>query len=92
MLTEESTKYAAYPIADYAEGRKQQEAFWKGANGQQPNDPAKLAQALIKIASEDKPPLRLVAGADAVNTALQVSKTLNDQVEAYRALSSAMSF
>ena len=92
LLTEESTKYAAHPIDDYAEGRKQQEAFWKGANGQQPNDPAKLAQALIKIVSEEKPPLRFVAGADAVNTALQVSKTLNDQVEAYRDLSSAMSY
>src|SRR6476659_549005 len=40
LLTEESTKYADHPIADYDERRAQQMAFWKGANGQQTGDPA----------------------------------------------------
>ena len=42
--------------------------FWKGANGQQTGDPAKLAKALVTIANEEKPPLRFLAGADAVAT------------------------
>jgi NAD(P)-dependent dehydrogenase (short-subunit alcohol dehydrogenase family) len=92
LLTEESTKYANMAIADYSEGRKQQEAFWKGANGQQPNDPAKLAQALLTIAAEAKPPLRFLVGADAVDTAERVSKTLKKEAEAYKELSSSMAY
>ena len=66
--------------------------FWKGANGQQSGDPAKLAEALIKIASEERPPLGFLAGADAVATAEQVSATLRQQANAYRELSSSMAF
>jgi NAD(P)-dependent dehydrogenase (short-subunit alcohol dehydrogenase family) len=92
LLTEQSTKYAANSIKDYKEKRQQLMQFWKGADGQQSGDPAKLAEALIKIASEEKPPLRFLAGADAVATAEQVSSTLHEQANAYRELSSSMAF
>ena len=92
LLTEQSTKYADNPIADYNERREQLMQFWKGANGQQPGDPAKLAKALITIANEEKPPLRFLAGADAVATAEQVATTLQQQTNAYRELSSSMAF
>ncbi len=35
-------------------------------NGKQGGDPAKLATALVQLASQDEPPLRWVAGADAI--------------------------
>ena len=92
LLTEESTRYTDHTIEDYADGRKQQMEFWKGANGQQSGDPAKLAQALITIANEKKPPLRFLAGADAVSTAEQVASTLTEQAEAYRDLSSSLAY
>lgn len=92
LLTEESTNYAGHEIEDYTEGRKQQMEFWNGANGQQSGDPAKLAAALITIAGEEKPPLRFLAGADAVETAEQVAATLKDQANAYRELSSSLAF
>lgn len=92
LLTEESTQYSDNPINDYNEGRKSQLAFWKGANGQQTGDPAKLAQALIKIAEEQIPPKRFLAGADAVATAEQASNTLRKEADAYRDLSSNMAF
>jgi NAD(P)-dependent dehydrogenase (short-subunit alcohol dehydrogenase family) len=92
LLTEESTQYADNPIADYEEGRKQQLAFWKGANGQQTGDAAKLAQGLLKIADEQTPPKRFLAGADAVATAEQASDILRKQADAYRNLSSNMAF
>ena len=92
LLTEQSTKYADKPIADYTEKREQLMQFWKGANGQQPGDPAKLAQALITISNEEKPPLRFLAGADAVATAEQVAATLYQQAAGYRELSSSMVF
>jgi len=92
LLTEQSTNYADNPITDYNERRKQQMQFWKGANGQQSGDPAKLAKALITIASEEQPPLRFLAGADAVATAEQVATTLQQQTNAYRELSSSLAF
>jgi len=92
LLTEESTNYAKSAIDDYNEGRAEQMAFWKGANGQQNGDPAKLAQALVKIVGEAQPPKRFLAGADAVATAEQVAATLLSQANAYRELSSGMAF
>jgi NAD(P)-dependent dehydrogenase (short-subunit alcohol dehydrogenase family) len=92
LLTEQSTKYADNPIADYNERREQQMQFWKGANGQQTGDPAKLAKALVTIANEQQPPLRFLAGADAVATAEQVTTTLHQQTDAYRDLSSSLAF
>ena len=92
LLTEQSTNYADNPIADYDERREQQMQFWKGANGQQSGDPAKLAKALITIANEEQPPLRFLAGADAVGTAEQVAATLQQQTNAYRDLSGSLAF
>src|SRR5258708_669659 len=80
LLTEQSTNYADNPIADYDERRAQQMQFWKGANGQQTGDPSKLAKALIKIINEEQPPLRFIAGADAIETAEQVAATLQQQL------------
>src|SRR5690349_19003719 len=92
LLTEQSTKYADNPIADYTEKREHLMQFWKSANGLQTGDPAKLAKGLITIANEEKPPLRFLAGADAVATAEQVATILHEQVNAYRELSSSMAF
>jgi NAD(P)-dependent dehydrogenase (short-subunit alcohol dehydrogenase family) len=92
LLTEQSTKYADKNINDYDERREQQMIFWKGANGQQSGDPAKLAKALVTIANEEKPPLRFLAGADAVDTAEQVSATLQQQVNSYRDLSTSLAY
>ena len=93
LLTEQSTKYADNPINDYDERRAQLMQFWKGANGQQPGDPAKLAKALLTIANEEPlPPLRFLAGADAVDTAEQVAAKLQQQANAYCDLSSSLAY
>ena len=92
LLIEESTNYADHPIEDYNERREPLMQFWKGANGQQPGDPAKLAQALMTIAGEEKPPRRFLAGADAIGTAEQVVATLQQQINTYRALSSSLAY
>jgi NAD(P)-dependent dehydrogenase (short-subunit alcohol dehydrogenase family) len=92
LLSEDSTQYADKPIADYNERRAQQMQFWKGANGQQSGDPAKLAQALITVSASKQPPLRFLAGADAIITAEQVLTTLKQQVDAYRDLSSSLAY
>jgi NAD(P)-dependent dehydrogenase (short-subunit alcohol dehydrogenase family) len=90
LLTEKSMQYDDLKVEDYAESRAAQEAFWTGANGTQGGDPAKLAAALITLDKEAKLPLRFLAGADAVATAEQKIKTLQEQVDAYRELSSSL--
>jgi NAD(P)-dependent dehydrogenase (short-subunit alcohol dehydrogenase family) len=92
LLTEDSTNFAERNIDDYNERRAKQMEFWKGYNGQQSGDPAKLAQALITISSQEKPPLRFIAGADAVETAEKVATTLQQQTDAYRELSSSLAY
>lgn len=92
LLTEGSTNFAEWTIEDYDGRRAKQMKFWKGYNGQQSGDPAKLAQALITISSQDKPPRRFIAGADAVETAEKVAATLQQQTDAYRELSSSLAY
>jgi NAD(P)-dependent dehydrogenase (short-subunit alcohol dehydrogenase family) len=92
LLTEESTNFAERTIEDYNDRRAKQMEFWKGYNGQQSGDPAKLAQALITISSQEKPPRRFIAGADAVGTAEQVAAKLRQQTDAYRNLSSSLAY
>src|SRR5437660_851245 len=92
LLTEESTNFAERPIDDYNERRAQQMQFWKGQNGQQSGDPAKLAQALITISNQEKPPRRFIAGADAIGTAEQVVAVLHQQIDAFRDLSTSLAF
>jgi NAD(P)-dependent dehydrogenase (short-subunit alcohol dehydrogenase family) len=88
LLSPESTNYAQPSIDDYAERTNQTVAAWNAMNGQQGGDPAKLATALVQLASQDEPPLRWVAGADAVATVEQKAKDLLAQADAYRELSS----
>jgi NAD(P)-dependent dehydrogenase (short-subunit alcohol dehydrogenase family) len=88
LLTPESTQYADSSIEDYAERTAQTVTAWKGMNGRQGGDPAKLAEALIQLVNRDEQPLRFPAGADAVDTFERRAKTLLAQADANRDLSS----
>jgi NAD(P)-dependent dehydrogenase (short-subunit alcohol dehydrogenase family) len=90
LLTQESTSYAEPSIDDYAERTKQTVTAWNGMNGLQGGDPAKLATALVQLASRGEPPPRWVAGADAVQVVEQKAKDMLAQVDAFRDLSSSL--
>lgn len=90
LLTERSTSYAEPSIEDYDERRTKQIEFWKAQNGQQSGDPAKLARALILISSQEPPPRRFIAGADAIATAEQKVADLKAQIDAHRDLSTSL--
>src|SRR5215213_4121446 len=92
LLTEQSTNYAEPSIADYDERRGPIVDYWKSQNGRQSGDPAKLARALITIASEKQPPRRFIAGADAIATTEEKIADLQAQIEAYRELSTSLDF
>ncbi len=90
LLTEQSTTYAAPSIEDYAEHGAAQRERYEAQNGRQAGDPAKLAQALVTIAGQQPPPRRFIAGADAIAVAEQKVKDLQEQINAYRDLSTSM--
>ncbi|MDC7747155.1 SDR family NAD(P)-dependent oxidoreductase [Rhizobium binxianense] len=92
LLTDESTQYAPLSVSGYDERRAQHRAFWKSANGQQSGDPAKLAQALITLVNEPELPRRFIAGADAIDMVEQKIALLQQQIDAYRDLSSSLDF
>jgi len=90
LLEKESTTYAELSIDDYAERTAQTRPAWEAMSGKQGGDPAKLAKALVTIVAEVQPPLRWVAGVDAVATVEQKANELLAQVDAYRDLSSSL--
>jgi NAD(P)-dependent dehydrogenase (short-subunit alcohol dehydrogenase family) len=90
LLTKESTNYAAASIDDYAERSAAMREFWESMNGKQGGDPAKLAQALLAIVAEEQPPLRFIAGADAIETAEAKLAERQQQIDAYRDLSTSL--
>jgi hypothetical protein len=90
LLSKDSTSYAAFSIEDYAERTAQTVTAWNAMNGRQSGDPAKLAQALVELASQDEPPLRFATGADAVQVVEQKAKDLLAQADAHRELSSSL--
>jgi NAD(P)-dependent dehydrogenase (short-subunit alcohol dehydrogenase family) len=92
LLTQDSTAYAEPSVKDYAERTAAQQEWWKAQNGQQGGDPAKLAQALLTIVSQEKPPRRFIAGADAIATTEQKIADLQAQIDAYRDLSTALAY
>jgi NAD(P)-dependent dehydrogenase (short-subunit alcohol dehydrogenase family) len=92
LLTEESTTYPEPFIDDYAEKTRQTVDAWKRVSGTQPGNPVKLAKAMIELASQDEPPLRWPAGADAVAAIEQKARDLLAQADTYRELSSSLSF
>ena len=77
-------------IDDYAEQTAQTIQAWKSMNGKQGGDPAKLAEALVQIVALDEPPLRWIAGADAVAAVEQKAHKLLAQADAHRDLSSGL--
>ena len=85
-----STLWPELSIPDYAERTAATIEGWKGMNGKQSGDPAKLAAALITVVDLDAPPLRWLAGADAVQTAEQKADDLRAQADAFRELSSSL--
>lgn len=92
LLEPESTFWAELSIDDYAGRNPQFKAFFKEKNRKQEGDPAKLAKALITIASQDEPPLRWIAGADAIAGAEQKVAELQQQINAYRDLSTSLAY
>jgi NAD(P)-dependent dehydrogenase (short-subunit alcohol dehydrogenase family) len=91
LLVEGSSIWPELSIDDYHERTTQTIAAFKSMNGTQPGDPAKLAAGLVTLADSGQPPLRWVAGADAMAAAEQKAHDLLEQIDAHRELSASLS-
>jgi NAD(P)-dependent dehydrogenase (short-subunit alcohol dehydrogenase family) len=87
FLTRESLRFSDRLLTDYGERRSQLQASFEQRNGQQPGDPARLAAAMLSLASEPKPPMRFVAGAFAVGAVETKLANMRAELENRRALS-----
>jgi NAD(P)-dependent dehydrogenase (short-subunit alcohol dehydrogenase family) len=90
LLEPTSTIWSENSIEDYAARNTELRPSWKGMSGKQGGDPAKLAEALIKISNQNNPPKRWLAGADAIAEAERKANDLLQQANAYRELSSSL--
>ncbi|MFJ3699604.1 SDR family oxidoreductase [Streptomyces sp. NPDC090052] len=91
LLVDASTSWAEGSIEDYAERTAETKKMWQSMNGRQAGDPAKLADALLKVVGLEEPPLRFVAGDDAVPAIEAKGKEIADQAVASRALGTGLS-
>ena len=66
--------------------------FQRHFNGRQPGDPAKAATALLRLASMEEPPLRIVLGSDAYNSAEKNDLTKIELARKWKDLSYSTDF
>lgn len=67
FLDPRALKLASGSIPDYDDYRASALAVFAARNHQQPGDPARLGNALVRLVNEPVPPLRFIAGADALS-------------------------
>ncbi len=92
FLKDSSLLLPQNPIADYKEVRQSESAHKEDINQNQPGDPVKLAEALIKASEDQNPPLHLFLGEDAYNMANQKIGSVQSELEAWKAVSVSTGF
>jgi NAD(P)-dependent dehydrogenase (short-subunit alcohol dehydrogenase family) len=84
FLTRQSLRFGAKLVTDYDDRRAQLQASFEQRNGRQPGDPAKLAEAIVRLASEARPPMRFVAGSFAVDAADAKLTAMRTELDLWR--------
>ena len=70
-------------IADYADTAGANKSFIRGYSGNQPGDPNRAAQAIVKAVESKEPPLRLLLGAAALKGAMAKLDVLKKDFDAW---------
>ncbi|MGV3601411.1 MAG: oxidoreductase [Dyadobacter fermentans] len=79
-------------IADYQKVRESQDAHQQQINGAQPGDPVKAAEAIIRVALEQNPPVHLLLGEDAFGLAQAKINALSTEMENWKSVSLSTNF
>jgi NAD(P)-dependent dehydrogenase (short-subunit alcohol dehydrogenase family) len=87
-----SLKVGTRPIEDYAEYWNKAKAVFSERNGKQRGSPDKLGVAVVKIVESPQPPLRFIAGADAVKVVEDKIAFVADETNRWRDLSTSTDF
>lgn len=92
FLDEQSLVKTALELPDYAATVGVMRNHAEAANHAQPGNPAKLAEALMVLASVANPPLRLALGSDAVARVEAKNCAVEHELEQWRTLSLSTDF
>jgi NAD(P)-dependent dehydrogenase (short-subunit alcohol dehydrogenase family) len=92
FLSDKSVVSTASQLDDYAQTVGNVRRFAQGADGQQPGDPRKLAEAVMQLVEAPQPPLRLPLGADTVARIEQKHREVEAELARCRALSLSTGF
>jgi hypothetical protein len=82
--------YAPESIEDHPERNRARRELFESMNGNQVGDPAKLAQALLTLTELERPPLRFIAGTDALAAAEESLGQRQQQIDAFPDLSTSL--
>jgi NAD(P)-dependent dehydrogenase (short-subunit alcohol dehydrogenase family) len=85
-----STFWGDVHLDDYAALSGASREFFRGMEGNQSGDPAKLAQTILGLTDLAEPPLRLPAGDDSVEGIVQKGRQLIEQAQAFPSLSASL--
>ena len=79
-------------IADYEETAHKFVKMQEEMSGEQPGDPDKAAQAMIKVVDSDNPPMRLVLGEDALKATRQKIETFQKELDEWEDVTLSTSY
>ena len=89
LLDAQNVRWVSKVIEDYAsEGTARD--MWSKYHGTQPGDPAKLGDAIVKIAAMQNPPKVFIAGSDALDVIMPVIEERLREARANETLSKSM--
>jgi len=92
FLSPESVVSTAARIDDYANTVGAVRTFAQGADGQQPGDPERLADAVLALVAADAPPRRLPLGADTVRRIEAKHRSVEAELAQWRTLALSTGF
>lgn len=92
FLTRESLRFGATAIADYDERRSRIQAAFETRNGKQPGDPTRLAEAIVRLANEARPPMRFIGGNFALDIMDKKLTRVRDEMDQWRTISAATDY
>ena len=92
FLSKDSLALPENPIAEYEAARQTEELHQNEISGNQPGDPEKLADVLIKVAAEANPPLHLFLGSDAYDMANRQIAEVRKDLENWKSLTVSTDF
>jgi NAD(P)-dependent dehydrogenase (short-subunit alcohol dehydrogenase family) len=92
FMDSRSLDHTKKQIGDYESTVGKTRVFAVEGNHQQPGDPAKFAQALLKLVNAAEPPLRLPLGTDALERIMQKNAFVAEETARWRSLSTSTDF